>query len=61
MTQIAFENNPKLTKVAGVLGRSWGVITIGYPDIVYLRCPPRSKKRVKGLNNKLPFLLLKKY
>ena len=48
-TQIAFEFNPKLKKIAGVRGRSWGVMTIGYPDIKYLRCPPRSRKKVKGL------------
>jgi len=46
-TQIAFEINPKLTKIVGIKGRSWGVITIGYPDIKYLRCPPRSHKKVK--------------
>jgi ferredoxin len=49
-TQMAFGNNPNLTKLAGIRGKSWGVITIGYPDIKYLRCPPRSKKRVKGLD-----------
>jgi len=48
-TQIAFKFNPKLTKIAGIRGRSWGVITIGYPDIKYLRSPPRSRKKVKGL------------
>ncbi|UCD00804.1 MAG: hypothetical protein JSV23_07925 [Promethearchaeota archaeon] len=48
-TQIAFELNRKLIKLAGVSGKSWGVITIGYPDIIYLRCPPRSHKKVKGL------------
>jgi ferredoxin len=48
-TQIAFENNSKLTKIAGVRGKSWGVITIGYPSVKYLRCPPRSHKKVKGL------------
>ncbi|MFX0105851.1 MAG: nitroreductase family protein [Candidatus Hodarchaeota archaeon] len=48
-TQIAFELNPKLTKLAGVKGRSWGVITLGYPDINYVRCPPRSHKKVQGL------------
>ncbi|MFX0042365.1 MAG: nitroreductase family protein, partial [Candidatus Hodarchaeota archaeon] len=47
--QIAFEFNPKLTKLVGIRGRSWGVMTIGYPDIKYLRCPPRSRKKVKGL------------
>ncbi|MFX1572729.1 MAG: nitroreductase family protein [Promethearchaeota archaeon] len=50
-SQIAFELNPKLTKLAGVRGKSWGVLTIGYPDIKYLRCPPRSHKKVKGLND----------
>ena len=50
-TQIAFELNHKLTKLASIKGKSWGVITIGYPDINYLRCPPRSHKKVKGLKN----------
>lgn len=49
-TQIAFEKNPKIGKIAGIRGRSWGVITIGYPNVKYLRCPPRSKKSVKGLD-----------
>jgi len=49
LTQIAFEFNPKLKKIAGFRCRSWGVMTIGYPDIKYLRCPPRSHKKVKGL------------
>jgi len=48
-TQMAFENNRKLTKIAGVRGKSWGVIPIGYPSIKYLKCPPRSFKKVKGL------------
>lgn len=47
--QIAFENNPKLLKIAKITGKSWGVITIGYPSIKFLRCPPRSHKKVKGL------------
>ncbi len=50
-TQMAFEKNPKLTKVAGVRGKSWGVITIGYPSVKYLRCPPRSFKKIKGLKS----------
>lgn len=45
-TQIAFELNHKLTKLAGIKGKSWGVITLGYPDVNYLRCPPRSHKKV---------------
>ena len=50
-TQMAFERNKKLTKIAGVRGKSWGVIPIGYPSIKYLRCPPRSPKKIKGLKN----------
>ena len=50
-TQIAFEKNRRLTKIAGVRGKCWGVITIGYPSIIYLRCPPRSHKKIKGLKN----------
>lgn len=50
--QMAFESNPKLTKTANIRGRSWGFITIGYPDIKYLRCPPRSPKKIKGLEGK---------
>jgi hypothetical protein len=46
-TQMAFENNPKLKKIAGVRGKCWGVISIGYPAVKYLRCPPRSHKKVK--------------
>ncbi|TFG18112.1 MAG: hypothetical protein EU533_07910 [Promethearchaeota archaeon] len=48
-TQMAFENNKTLTKLARVRGKSWGVITIGYPSVIYLKCPPRSPKKVKGL------------
>lgn len=48
--QMAFETNPRLLKLAKIKGKSWGVITIGYPNIKYLRCPPRSHKKVKGLN-----------
>jgi nitroreductase len=47
-TQIAFQNNRKLTKIAGIRGRSWGVFTLGYPDVDYYRCPPRSHKKVKS-------------
>lgn len=46
-TQIAFENNRKLVKIAGVRGRSWGIMTLGYPTIKFLKCPPRSPKKVK--------------
>lgn len=49
-TMGAFSTNRKLLKLAGVHGKSWGVFTIGYPNAFFLRCPPRSKKRVKGLD-----------
>lgn len=49
-TMLAFKYNRKLMKLAGVHGKSWGVFTIGYPSVNFLRCPPRSKKRVKGLD-----------
>jgi nitroreductase len=48
MTQIAFDSNPKLRKIANIRGKSWGVITLGYPNVNYLRCPPRSHKKIKG-------------
>ena len=50
-TQIAFEKNRKLGRIAGIRGKSWGVITLGYPNVNYLRCPPRSHKKIKGLEN----------
>jgi ferredoxin len=48
-TQIAFQNNRKLTKLAGIRGKSWGVFTIGYSNVKYYRCPPRSHKKVSTL------------
>jgi nitroreductase/NAD-dependent dihydropyrimidine dehydrogenase PreA subunit len=46
-TQIAFQNNTKLTKIAGIRGKSWGVFTLGYPNIKFYRCPPRPRRKVK--------------
>ncbi|MFX0032115.1 MAG: nitroreductase family protein [Candidatus Hodarchaeota archaeon] len=48
--QMAFKSNSKLLKIAKIIGKSWGVITIGYPNIKYLRCPPRSYKKIKSLD-----------
>jgi len=48
-TTMAFESNRKLLKLAGIRGVSWGVFTIGYPDIKFRRCPPRPHKRIKKL------------
>ncbi len=49
-TQMAFESNPELPKMAGVRGKSWGVFTLGYPNIRFYWVPPRSRKKVKGLD-----------
>jgi nitroreductase/NAD-dependent dihydropyrimidine dehydrogenase PreA subunit len=49
LTSMAFESNRKLVKLAGVRGRSFGVFTLGYPDVTFQRCPPRPHKRIKML------------
>jgi nitroreductase/NAD-dependent dihydropyrimidine dehydrogenase PreA subunit len=48
-TQMAIEINPKIKRLAGISGKKMGAFMIGYPDVIYYRIPPRSKKRVKGL------------
>ena len=48
-TQIASQDNKKVMKLAGIRGKHIGAFTIGYPNIFYKRCPPRSRKPVKGL------------
>lgn len=47
--QIAALENKKVMKLAGIRGKHMGAFTIGYPNIFYKRCPPRSRKPVKGL------------
>ena len=47
--QIASLDNKKVMKLAGIRGKHIGAFTIGYPNITYRRCPPRSRKPVKGL------------
>jgi len=49
--QIAALDNKKVMKLAGVRGTHLGAFTIGYPNIAYKRCPPRSRKPVKGLKD----------
>ena len=49
-TQMAFEENRELLKLAGIRGRGWGAFTIGYPDISFSRCPPRQQKKIKGID-----------
>jgi nitroreductase/NAD-dependent dihydropyrimidine dehydrogenase PreA subunit len=48
-TQIASLESKKVMKLAGIRGKHMGAFIIGYPDITYKRCPPRSRKPVKGL------------
>ena len=48
--QIASQHNKKIMKLAGIRGKRIGAFTIGYPNIIFKRCPPRSRKPVKGLN-----------
>jgi nitroreductase/NAD-dependent dihydropyrimidine dehydrogenase PreA subunit len=48
-TQIAMERNAKIKKIAKIRGHIFGAFTLGYPDIKFLRVPPRSKKVVKYL------------
>ena len=48
-THIAFHSNPKLSKIVGLRGRSWGVFTLGYPNVKYYRCPPRNHRKIKFL------------
>ncbi len=47
--QDAMENNRQIKKLAGVRGKVWGVMTLGYPAVTYHRAVPRPPLRVKGL------------
>ncbi len=49
LTQIASLVNKKVMTLAGIRGKHMGAFTIGYPNIFYKRCPPRSRKPVKRL------------
>ncbi|NVM00744.1 MAG: nitroreductase family protein, partial [Candidatus Helarchaeota archaeon] len=40
--KIAFDLSRQIKNLAGVKGRVSGVMTIGYPDVKYHRCPPRA-------------------
>ena len=51
-TQIASLESKKVLKLAGIRGKRMGAFTIGYPYITHMRCPPRSRKPVKGLKIK---------
>lgn len=45
-----FEQHKEIMKIAGVRGKSWGVLEVGYPVVQYERVPPRPEKKIKGLD-----------
>ncbi|MBN2155564.1 MAG: nitroreductase family protein [Candidatus Lokiarchaeota archaeon] len=45
-----FEQHKDIVKIAGVRGKSWGVLEVGYPAVQYERIPPRPEKKIKGLD-----------
>jgi nitroreductase len=45
-----FEQHKDIVKIAGVRGKSWGVLEIGYPAIKYERIPPRPEIKIKGID-----------
>ena len=47
--KIASELNSQIKKLIGVNGKVAGVMALGYPDVRYYRCPPRSPLKIKGL------------
>ena len=49
-TQVGIELNPKIMKIAHIRAKAFGAFTLGYPNYELFRTPPRSLKRVKGLN-----------
>ncbi|MHA2184856.1 MAG: nitroreductase family protein [Promethearchaeota archaeon] len=44
-------NKEAREKIAGIHGRIWGVIVIGYPTQIYYRVPPRPDIKTKGLED----------
>ncbi len=44
------ELHKDIVKMAGLRGKSWGVLEVGYPDVKYERVPPRPIKKIKGLD-----------
>ncbi|HMF30319.1 MAG TPA: nitroreductase family protein [Candidatus Lokiarchaeia archaeon] len=49
-TQMALQTSKELRKIAGVHGVRFGVFSIGYPAINYLRTAPRSMLKVKWID-----------
>ena len=49
-SQIAFESNKKIRRLAGVRsGSHFGGFVVGFPDVSFERSAPRSKQRVKWI------------
>jgi len=49
LTQGAMMMNPEIQKMVGIRGKKIGCFIIGYPDEIYHRSPPRSIKKITGL------------
>jgi nitroreductase len=47
LAQLPIEAIKEVKKMAKVIGKCWGVMTIGYPQLKYYRCPPRDPIKVK--------------
>ncbi|MHA1679469.1 MAG: nitroreductase family protein [Promethearchaeota archaeon] len=47
-TSMGFALNKDLLKLAKIRGNFYGAVSIGYPAVKYLRCPPRPPLKVKG-------------
>jgi nitroreductase/NAD-dependent dihydropyrimidine dehydrogenase PreA subunit len=48
-TQLAIHVNPKIKRLAKIKGNVIAAFIIGYPDVKFYRIPPRSMKKVRGL------------
>jgi len=48
-TMGAMRNNPELRNLAKISGESIGVFTMGYPALKFYRSPPRTPKKINGL------------
>ncbi len=44
-----FEQHKDIMKMAGVRGKSWGVLEVGFPVVKYERIPPRPESKIKGI------------
>lgn len=47
LLQMAARENKAIRKIAGIRGKIWGVIILGYPDVTYHRAPARRPLKVR--------------